>query len=71
MQLSIITNISQGAIRILEQEKKCNYETRIFEVEYSSLVFSVCGGVVPECYVYKRLASMLAEKNNDSYADTI
>ena len=71
LQLSIITNISQGTIRILEQEKKCHYETRIFEVEYSPLVFSVYGGMAPECYVYKRLASMLAEKNNDSYADTM
>ena len=42
LQLSILTNISRGAIRIMEQEKKCHYETQIFKVEYSPLVFSVC-----------------------------
>ena len=56
LQLSIITgNISQGAIRILEQEKKFHYETRIFEVVYSPLaVFSVCGGMAPECWRKKK-----------------
>ena len=29
LQLSIITNISQGAIRILEQEKKCHEYLRL------------------------------------------
>ena len=45
--------------------------SRIFEVEYSPLVFSVCEGMAPECYATKGWPQCWRKKNNDSYADTI
>ena len=58
-----------------EKEKKRLYERRILEVEHSTftpLVFSVTGGMSKECSTfYKRLASMLSEKRNQSYSKTL
>jgi hypothetical protein len=58
-----------------EQEKKRAYDQRIREVEhgcFSPLVFSVSGGMGPAAnVVYKKLASMIAAKHNQSYSQTI
>ena len=58
-----------------EREKKRMYERRIIEVEHSTftpLVFSVSGGMAKECTnFYKRLASLLAEKRDQHYNDTL
>ena len=58
-----------------EREKQRSYERRILEVEHSTftpLVFSVTGGMSKECSkFYKRLASMLADKWNQSYTETL
>ena len=58
-----------------EREKKRAYEQRIREVEHSSftpLVFSATGGMGREakCF-YKRLASMLSHKWDQSYSTTL
>lgn len=57
--------------RVHEKEKKRQYEARIREVDHATftpLVFSVYGGMAPECSVfYKRVASLVAEKNKDTY----
>ena len=55
-----------------ESEKKRLYEKRIIEIEHSTftgtpLVFSVTGGMAKESsLVFKRLASMVAEKQDAS-----
>ena len=53
-----------------ETEKKKMYEERILNVEHSTftpLIFSVTGGMSRECTLFfKRLASMLAEKREQS-----
>ena len=58
-----------------EQEKKRAYDQRIREVEhgcFSPLVFSATGGMGPTAkVVYKKLASMIATKHNQSYSQTI
>lgn len=54
-----------------EQEKKRAYEERVREVErgcFTPLVFSATGGMGPAAStVYKRLASMIAEKREQPY----
>ena len=59
----------------MEKQRCYQYEQRICEVEHSSftpLVFSAIGGMVTAASVfYKRLASMLAEKQAQMYAKTI
>ena len=58
-----------------ENEKKRSYARRILEVEHSSftpLVFSVTGGMAPECTLfYKCLATLLAEKDGGKYSDDL
>ena len=58
-----------------EQEKKRAYDQRIREVEhgcFSPLIFSVSGGMGPTAkVVYKKLASMIASKHNQSYSQTV
>ena len=58
-----------------EKEKKRVYERRILEVEHSSftpLVFSVTSGMGRECSLfYKRLASFLADKRDQSYNEIL
>ena len=57
-----------------EQEKKRAYDQRIIEVEhgsFSSLVFSTSGGMGPTAnVVYKRIASMIAQKHK-TYSKTL
>ena len=58
-----------------EMEKRRSYEQRIQEIEHSSftpLVFSAVGGMGAVASVfYRRLASLLAEKQAQTYAKTI
>ena len=58
-----------------EQEKKRAYDQRIREVErgsFSPLVFSTSGGMGPTAnVVYKRIASMIAEKHKKTYSKTL
>ena len=58
-----------------EQEKKRAYEERVREIEHGSfapLACSISGGMVPiATTVYKRMASLIAEKHNDPYSSTI
>ena len=58
-----------------EQEKKRAYDERVCEVEhgtFSPLVFSTSGGMGATAnVVYKRLASMLAEKQDQPYSRSI
>ena len=58
-----------------EQEKKRAYDQCIREVEhgcFSPLVFSAAGGMGPTAnVVYKKLASMIAIKHNQSYSQTV
>ena len=58
-----------------ENVKKKSYEERIREIEHGSftpLVFSATGGMAPAATVmYKRLASLLAEKCHQDYSKTI
>ena len=55
-----------------EREKKRCYNERVLQVEngtFTPLVFSVHGGMSPECKVfYKRLSQLLSEKRNENYA---
>ena len=55
-----------------EQEKRCVYDERVREVEracFSLLVFSASGGMGPSATtVYKKLASMLADKWDMNYS---
>ena len=58
-----------------EQEKKRAYDERVREIEHGSfspLVFSTAGGMVNTAtVVYKRLASLLAEKHGTTYSTTL
>ena len=58
-----------------ELEKKRAYEQRIREIQHGSfspLVFSAAGGMgTIATVVYKRLASLLAEKQGRSYSSTL
>ena len=58
-----------------ELEKKRAYEERVREIEHSSfspLVFSAAGGMGPiATVVYKRLASLLFEKQGRAYSSTL
>jgi len=59
-----------------ENEKKRTYEERIRNVEHGTftpLVFSVAGGMGPiaTTQIYKRLASLLADKMYQSYNQTV
>ena len=60
--------------RRLEQDKRRSYEHRVREVEhgcFSPLVFSTLGGLSPTAtIVYKRIASLIAEKNDQPYSRT-
>ena len=58
-----------------EQEKKRSYEERVREVEHGSfspLIFSTSGGLGPiATVVYKRIASLIAEKRDQPYSRTL
>ena len=58
-----------------EQEKKRTYEERVREVEHGSfspLIFSTSGGMGPiATVVYKRIATLIAEKRNQPYSRTL
>ena len=58
-----------------ENEKKRAYDERVRNVEHGTftpLVFSVAGGMEPIATTfYKRLASLLSDKSNQSYNQTI
>ena len=68
------SNLAQ-CYRKNELEKKRAYEERVREVEHGSfspLVFSAAGGMgTIATVVYKRLASLLAEKQGRSYSSTL
>ena len=61
--------------RRLEQDKKGSYKHRVKEVEHgciSPLVLSTSGGLVPTAMVvYKRIASIIAEKKEQPYSLTL
>ena len=61
--------------RRAELEKKRKYEERIREIEHGSftpLVFSCSGGMGPlATVVYKRIASLISERSNQSYSMTL
>ena len=58
-----------------EQEKKRAYEERVREVEHGSfspLIFSTSGGMGPiATVVYKRIATLIAEKRDQPYSRTL
>ena len=58
-----------------EDEKKRAYSARIINTEpatFTPLVFSTSGGMAIECErFFKRLATLLAAKTNQTYADTM
>ena len=58
-----------------EQEKKRQYEQRVREVEHATftpLVMSATGGMGRAATTfYKRLASMISEKRNTEYSQTV
>ena len=58
-----------------ETEKKCQYASRILEVEqarFTPLVFSATDGMAVECKRYhSRLAELLGTKKGESYATTM
>ena len=58
-----------------ELEKKRAYDKRVREIEHGSfspLVFSAAGGMGSTAtVVYKRLASLLADKRNTTYSTTL
>ena len=58
-----------------EREKRRAYDQRIREVKHGSfspLVFSTAGGMGPSAsVVYKRIASMLAQKYDQAYSKTL
>ena len=60
---------------MLELEKKICYEERIREIEHGSftpLVLSAAGGIGPAAtIVYKRLASLISEKQGRPYSSTL
>ena len=68
------TSLSQ-CYRRNEMEKKRAYDERVREIEHGSfspLVFSTSGGMgTTATVVYKRIASMIAEKHNKPYSKTI
>ena len=58
-----------------EQEKIRAYDQQIREIEhgcFSSLIFSVSGGMDPTAkVVYKKLASMISTKHNQPYSQAV
>ena len=58
-----------------EREKIRSYEERVGEIEHGSfspLVFSTTGGMGPSATtVYKRLASLISDKQNQQYSTTL
>ena len=59
------------SLTAIDVEKRRHYEDRVLQVEHSSftpLVFSTAGGFGPSAtVVFKRLASLLATKENTHY----
>ena len=57
-----------------ELDKKREYEERVREIEHGSfspLVFSTAGGMGPiATTVYKRIASLIADKRQEPYSAT-
>ena len=65
----------QQTFRMLEQEKRRAYETRIRQVDggsFTPLVFTTAGGAGPAGSVFlKHLGSKIAEKKDAPYSQTI
>ena len=61
----------QKILEKLETEKKRNYNQRVMNIEHGTftpLVFSVTGGVGPECLrFHKHVANMIALKTGERY----
>ena len=70
-----IVNLWPLATKKHEQEKRRRYDQHIREVEHGSLtplVFNTMGGMGPTAsVVFKRIASMIADKTSQSYTSTI
>ena len=73
-----LTNASRSIPQMYtqhEQEKKRKYNMRVTEIEkgtFTPLVFSTTGGMSKETSTFlKRLATLLSQKNNQTYADTM
>ena len=68
-------NPPEKCYRVNEQQKKRAYDERIREVEHASftpLIFSTSGGVGPAAtIVYRRLATLIAEKQKQPYSRTL
>ena len=73
--LSYRNNSLSQCYRRNELEKRKAYNERIMEIEHGSfspLVFSTAGGMGPTAkVVYKRIASMIADKQNKPYSKTM
>ena len=69
------SNQHTNCYRKHELEKKRQYEQRVRDIEHASftpLVMSATGGMANQATVfYKRLASNLAIKSNESYSRTV
>ena len=72
---ALICNTLAQCYRKNELKKKRAYEERVREIEHGSfspLVFSAAGGMgTIATVVYKRLASLLAEKQGRPYSSTL
>ena len=64
----------QNAIENMNWIRKREYEERVREIEhgfFSPLVFSTAGGMGPIATVYKRIASLIADKRQEPYSTTL
>ena len=61
--------------KLHEDQKKNEYNDRIIKVEHGSftpLIFTTTGGYGPECKRFlKQLATKIADKSNENYADVM
>ena len=65
----------QQIYRVHENEKKCQYSSRVLDIEHGTftpLIFTTTGGMGKECLSYhSRLAELIAIKKGEDYAKTI
>ncbi len=75
MHAVLLCTLQSICYRKNELEKKRCYEERIREIEHGSftpLVLSAAGGIGPAAtIVYKRLASLISEKQGRQYSSTL